>query len=393
MTRISARLTGDDRKPHKPRVLFVMQGPHHLMLYENVFRYCTQFDWYCVLSEIPRAVAKDAERFYDRYNVKFFADIDTALAHFTSFSAVVTTWTVPHVNHLPYLPFITLANEVGIPIFEMQHGLFQLGFSYDEHAAIIGSYRGAVSSVCAPDTSNFVDDMLTWFGPGSVGYPRAVDNRDIEPKPSAPVPFRVTMITNHHWSILSEAERKNCYSMILQAVKTFPEADFVLIPHHGEYKNMHFKEMIASIKSIKNNNFRIEESRHPEIYDDLISNSTIVAASVSTTLFDCELAEVPTVVFRNESQRKVLAQLQNVTTIDSPDHFCQIIHKVFYKGYRPFLRTGYIEPFQPEALESRLSEAIARQTPRPRADILAAVSRHLSSVKDQAPQLPADAKA
>ncbi len=70
--------------PHvskKPRVLFILQGVHHLKLYENVLKACHEFQWICFLPGLPRDDA-EINAYYALYGVQFFSDRYAALAHF-----------------------------------------------------------------------------------------------------------------------------------------------------------------------------------------------------------------------------------------------------------------------------------------------------------------------
>jgi hypothetical protein len=366
------------REGQKPRILFVLQGPHHLMLYENIFRYCTGFDWYCVLPGLSDANIADVERFYHNYGMKVFSDTVSALANMAAFDAVITTWAVPHRKHLPYLPFITIAQAGGIPVFEMQHGLFQLGLTYNEHAPVIGARAGAATCIAA--APNLVEERLMWFGPDSIGYPRTIGLAEDEtPLPPVRRP-RVTIISNHHWAILSESERQACYVMIETAIRSFPEVDFVLMPHGGELKSAIFKTMLENLELQGATHYRIENGRDGATYDALLHDSDLLLASVSTTILDCEMSGTPAVLLRNPSQNPLTTHLQEAVFLDTPEGLVDVIRDVLYRGYCPTLVTGYLEPFRPDRLEQRLSDAIARNPPAPRSQMLAAIAIHLGPV-------------
>jgi hypothetical protein len=368
------------RTSGKPAVLLVLQGIHHLLLYENVFRYCTAFDWYCVLPQRPKDLddegRQEADRIHYRYGVRFFTDGFAALAHFPQLDAVITTWSVPHQKHLPYLRYITLAAEVGIPVFELQHGLFQIGLTYNEDAPFAGSGKGV--AVAIPDAPNFTSEVLEWSGPNGIGYPRSpfADTDRGDPTTRR---RRVTFITNHHWGILREEERNNCYQMMADAILAFPQAEFVVLPHSGDLQNATFRDIVKSLGRTGAGNFRIEERRFGGVYDGLLMNSDLLVASASTTILDCELSQTPTVIFRNPSQDGLTRILRSAVLFQSSDELIRLIGDVLYRNYRPELVTGFADPFRPEALEQRVEGAIAAGSRKPRHDVLIAVARHLGA--------------
>lgn len=373
-----------DRRPRreKPSILFVLQGAHHLMLYENVFRYCTQFNWYCVLPAIPKDTG-EMRRFHASYGVRFFTDGLAALAHFPQIDAVITTWAVPHRKHLPYIRYISLAYEIGIPVFEFQHGLFQIGVTYSEDAALVGSRSGAAAAL--PDANNLSSEILLWSGSQGVGYPRAmIDSDDDDTEEAALRRQRVTIITNHHWSILEEAERANCYAMIYDAVRAFPTVEFVLLPHGGEVGHAAFRDMVERLNALEAGNFAIETGRDDGFYDRLLRNSDLIVGSVSTTLLDCELSGTPAVVFRNPSQDGLTGTFQSAVLVGSSETLIGIINDVLYNNYRPELITGSALPFSPAVLADRVESAIRQSAPFSRQQIVVAVARYLTKWEETA---------
>lgn len=361
----------------KPRVLLVLQGFHHLMLYENVFKYCTQIQWYCLFPGLSKS--RDVggpSRLYHSYGVRFFSDASACLAHFGHFDAVITTWAVPHAKHLPYLKFIALAHELGLPVFELQHGLFQLGLTYSEHAPIIGSGPG--SAISAPDAENLTTNVLKWFGEGGIGYPRSLTFENRERNPPHPGAERVVFVTNHHWGVLSEDERQTCYNSIYQTIRNLGAVDFVLLPHSGELKNPDFIDMIARLDNAKIKNYRIENGRDGGIYDDLLCDSNLIVASASTTILDCELSGTPTVMFRNESQEMLLGSFETVTTFSNAEELVQLVSNVLYKNFRPILKTGFVQAFQPEMLTSTIRNSIVPARQYSKEQVAIAISRYVS---------------
>jgi len=133
-------------KKLKPIVLLVLQGGHHLSLFRNLFVQCQDVSWICFLPEIQKVSRSVVEELYDSFGVQFFTDRQTTIAHFSTIDAVITTFAVPHRAHTPHLRFVALAYELGIPVFELQHGLFQLGISSGEAGPFVGSGLSGVDN-------------------------------------------------------------------------------------------------------------------------------------------------------------------------------------------------------------------------------------------------------
>lgn len=365
-------------KRSKPRVLLLLQGVHHLMLYENMFRHCTTVEWCCLLparpKDLPAEGLAEVERLFFRHGVRFFSDSQSALAHVTEIDAVVTTWSVPHPKHLVVLPFIALAYEVGLPVFELQHGLFQIGLTYSEDGAFSGSGDGVATAL--PEARNLVCDSLEWFGDGGIGYPR-LDGEERDREDGITRKRSVTFVTNHHWSIIADGERRNCYRIMADAISAVPDADFVLLPHGGEMKSEDFQAMTASLDSAGIANYRIEMRRFDGVYDTLLQHTDLIVASISTTLLDCEMAGTPTVLFRNPSQQSLLDALQSKVTVGTSQELIGTIRDVLYRGYRPYVTTGFLTPFRADVLEDRILTAIDWSARKPRPDILVAAARYL----------------
>lgn len=127
----------------KPVVLLVLAGAHHLDLYKSVLAECLDFDWVVYIKDIHSVPDSQIRWANIRFGTQFFSDKATALAHFGAIDAVVTTFAVPHMAHLHYLDFVALAYEMGLPVFEMQHGMFQIGFNIQEKSALVGSGKRA----------------------------------------------------------------------------------------------------------------------------------------------------------------------------------------------------------------------------------------------------------
>ena len=352
-----------------------MQGPQHFMLYENVFKACRNFQWYCFLPALPKDDS-ELKRLNLLYGVRFFSDRYAVLANFAHFDAVVTTWAVPHRKHIKFLNFIALAYELDLPVVEFQHGLFQIGVTYDEDAFVIGSREGAATA--APFGSNLVRDALRWFGPEGVGYPRAHVTAD-EAGPAVTRQRQVVFLTNHHWAAITAIERANCYEVMKTTIASRPGVEFVLLPHGGELKSPQYNDMLVFLNGLGANNYRVELGRDKQSYDDLLAQSKLIVACVSTTLLDCELSGVPTVLFLNASQDALTRTLKTFVGFSRADELIAIVDDVLHRNYRPELVTGFAQAFDPGRLTAQLTAAIAHKPKKPLESAVVAIARYSPS--------------
>ena len=369
--------SGRTRTVDRPNVLFVMQGAHHLHLYRNVLRCCADVQWLCLIPKLPLDQLDALRRYHAAYGVKFFLDGLTTLAHYGNIDAVVTTWAVPHVAHLRQIRYIALAQELGIPTFEMQHGMFQLGLTYHEDGPFIGSsVPGALSAL---DTPNWVTDKLLWDGEAGIGYPPALSLPDSD-KPAPPLgDAPVVFLTNLHWNLIPDAERGACYDIILETVARLPDQSFLIFPHPSETLHSQFKEMAAKFQAQNITNFTIVRDREQISLEHVLRTARLAVASVSTVLLDAEFANTPTVVFRTSTQRALLRALHRTTSFATADDLVEIIRDVTEAGYRPQLVTGRLHPFRPARLLDRLQAAIASRHRPSQREVVAAIARYTAA--------------
>jgi hypothetical protein len=281
---------------------------------------------------------------------------------------------VPHRAHTRYLNFIALAYELGLPVLEFQHGLFQIGVTYDEDSFVIGSRNGAATA--APFGANLSRDAILWFGPHGVGYPRAYRVDDEEAEPLSAHKRQVVFLTNHHWAVVTAEERANCYEVMKTTIKSRPAVDFILLPHAGELKSQLYADMISYLNAAGATNFRVELARDRTAYDDQLARSRLIVACVSTTLLDCELSGAPTVIFRNPSQDDLTRTFESFVGFSNAEELLSIIDDVLHRDYRPELVTGFATPFDPGRLTAQLTAAIAERPKAPLEKAVIAMARY-----------------
>ena len=374
----------------RPTVLLILQGPHHLDLFRSVLTRCRAVRWTCLIHGLEQVPAHTLEAFYLHHDVRFLADRDTALLHMGDIDAVVTTFALPDPAHLPYLGLIALAYELGLEVFELQHGLFQTGLSFQADRAVIGS--GLPGGL---PLRNLTDARLTWWGEEAVGYPPYVMDPAPAPEMLGPegsglgpvsssladtetVSHRngpVAVLTNLHWTLLDPQEATAGYDMILAAVIALPDVDFVLAPHPTEMATAGFARLRDQLRQVHAQNCTVLPASDREGRAALLSRARLAVATASSVLLDLEMHRVPTVLLGLPSFEALFAALETTTVARTPEALITLLSGALDGTGYPALCTGRLVPFDPKALEQRLLAAV-RKTPLAAKDYVPILMRH-----------------
>lgn len=354
--RIAPRLKVRSRKT----VLLILQGEHQLSLYEQMFRLCQDVHWVCVLPDPQALDAALVQRIYIVYGVQIFTDRATALTSFLGIDAVITTFSVPHRAHSAQIAYIALAYEMGIPVFELQHGLFQLGISYSESSAFVGS--GIPGALTALDAPNLTDQRLVWGaargqGEISIGYPPF--SRDIFESPACRRPDRgsVLIASNLHWNILSPDDVNACWTAIIRLIKALPDIPFVIMPHPSEMAGAALKRSIERCQSMGLRNFTLRRPKDRSEFVSMIAQSKLAVSMISSVLLDFEMYGLPCVLLPCKPQGPLARSLQVAVMPPHSHALIKAVENGYYDRTDLVLRTGLLRPFDPSALSAAVSQA------------------------------------
>ncbi len=363
----------------RPLVLLILQGAHHLELYRAILAQCRAVDWICLIhgiEAIPRERLLDC---HATHGTRFFSDMQTAIQHFGDIDAVVTTFAIPHPAHLPYLPMVALAYELGLPVFELQHGLFQIGFSYDLTSPIIGPRaQGALSGL---PVRNLVAEQLRWWGPGAIGYPPycagVLDESAGPPDERRDGP--VAILTNFHWDLLGPEETAAAYDLVARAILRLPEVPFVLAPHPSETAGLLFRRLTERLARAGAGNWRVLPASDSAGRRALLRDCTLAVSSASTVLLDLEMGDVPTAVFGLDCMEGLYDLFESCVRLRNAEALVDCIRHRVEDGWRPTLRTGCLVRFAPRRLEERLIGAMSG-TPLAHDRFVPLINRYLQKV-------------
>lgn len=348
----------------KPTVLIILQGQHHLTLYRELFVRCQQFHWVC-LFEKPRELPSDlVNKFHALYGVQIFTDERTALTNFLGIDAVISTFAVPHAAHSHHIHHLALAYEMGLPVFEMQHGLFQLGISCSERSALVGSgLSGALSSLNAPNLTQhkFIWGESRTTDEISIGYPPYVNDIVESTAYIRTQAESVLVASNMHWNILDEDDVAQAWDYLVHLFKHLPDIPFVMMPHPGEMKSASLQRGLERCRLNGINNLEVKRPEDRDEFIAMLAATRVAISTISTVLLDFEMYEMPCVILPCEKQKHLVAALQHAQYPRSKQEFVSQVCDTYYASSQSVLRTGALQKFRPDRLERAILDAMPQE--------------------------------
>lgn len=292
------------------KVFCYLRGVHHFDLFYNIFLLNPDIEFY-IHSNFISADLYRKSKIYDLSNVYFVTDIKKFKYKLKSFGAFITTDAQAAAPHTYSLELINFFNKLSVPVFELQHGLFQLGLHY---------YDVPVKEVFHDDsfpTGSFADHVLTYYPnkrniPSTVvGYPAYKE---------APLPYDgeyILILSNLHWETYDKEEKYYFYKMMFELANSLPKQMLIWKMHHGEQVNPHCNSIIKSLfdifpKAKKNIIFYHEnEFLSKSSTMELIQKAHAIISTVSTVLLDCEMCRKKAVTFSSPAVRCLIERMEH----------------------------------------------------------------------------------
>lgn len=345
----------------KPTVLLILQGPHHLMLYRDLFARCEAFHWVCVLEDVGKVSRDLVTRLYQLHGVQILTDERAALLNFPAIDAVVTTCAVPHATHGAFIRYLALAYEMGLPVFELQHGLFQLGINYSERAALVGT--GLAGALTALDAPNLTRSKLVWSETDAgdatcIGYPLFGPHVRDCPSALRPQDGVVLVATNLHWNIFSAQDVTQCWDHLVSLFRRLPDLRFVLMPHPGEMKSAALRRGLERCAREGIVNVEARRPADRAEFVAMVAEARMAVSMVSTLLLDFEMYDLPCVMLPCPRTERLTAGLEQVCAPATFEAFATAVEAAYYGRDDAMLRTGRLVPFAPEALVDAVQGAM-----------------------------------
>ena len=353
-------------KKTKRMVLFYVRGKFQFPLARPLIEQNPDVDFYVHSNLIPR-VDYESSELAPLANCHFVLSFDDFKYKLSLFGAFVTTDAQAATAHQYSLRLIRLFNRMGVPVLELQHGLFQLGLHYYDVPA--GSYFGGDSL----PTRTFADEVLFYYPPwhgdakGTViGYPPSASP---PPHSSGEEPC-VLVLSNMHWPTYQESESRNFYLSVFKCAEERPDENWVWKLHPSEIKNRRSQALIEEAKS----KFPVGAARirfhhlDPELgrrsLSDLVGTARLAISSVSTTLLDCELGGLRVAVFDSPAVKCLVDRLHEKTTFCDADGLLGALD-----GQCRVLKSGLLVPYDNDAFRRAL-DLHYRETGLPQSDFL-----------------------
>ena len=334
------------------RVFCYLRGVHHFDLFYNIFKENPDVEFYFHSNYIPVDFYRRS-KLYELPNVYFTADIKKFKYKLNLFGAFITTdaqATAPHAYSLEIIHFF---NKLGVPVFELQHGLFQLGLHYYDvpHKEIFHD-----DSFC---TETFADHVLAYYPENAaasstvIGYP-AYDH--------LPEPYEgeyTLILSNLHWETYDKEEKYQFYKMMMELAVENPKQTYIWKMHHGEQVNPICNSMIKSLFEIypharKNIIFYHEnEFLSKSSVTELIQKSREVISTISTVLLDCDMCNKKTATYccptveclinrmKNPQSFTCLEELKEVLGQEKKHFSTGLLYKYDNKAFRKTLDKLY----------------------------------------------------
>ena len=301
-------------------------------------------------------------------NAHFVGDFDELKFKLNLFGAFITTDANAARAHVYSLKLVSMFEALGIPVLELQHGLFQIGLHYYDVPSGVSFWGDSLPS------KSFAERVLAFYPPVRrtpsstvIGYPPYSGKRS-----AAGGGEYLLVLTNLHWPTYTMDEKMSFFDAVVALVELHPELPVIWKMHHGE----------TSPASKINQKVREVLERHPAAKErirfahldaelknrtaaEIISGAKYVVSSVSTVLLDCEMHRRPTAVYACASNDCL------VKMIKSADFFCDgdSLVAMFGKGLRP-IRTGKLRPYDNDAFRAAL-DATYKPSSITQADFLA----------------------
>lgn len=295
---------------NKITVLVYLRCAFHLTMYEKLFSE-THYDYVIVSDKISRDEMLTSS-IAALPNCLFCTSIDQILYKLNAFGLFLTSDALATSAHKEALRLVLACHKAGIPVVELQHGLFTYGDYYQ---------CSCNNKMVQPDglpCRSFRDHLLS-FSPNyaedatCIGYPKY--HSDCPPSYTGNYTL---ILSNLHWDAYTPLERYAFMSSILHLANDYQNDLFVWRLHPGECASFPGRNMLNSLFNIfpkaKNNILFTHENRIWSLIsvDDIIRKAGKIISTISTVILDCEMYNKKTMVYNAPSVRFAVERFKKV---------------------------------------------------------------------------------
>lgn len=293
-------------------------------------------------------------------NAHFVGDFDELKFKLNLFGAFITTDANAARSHVYSLKLVSMFKALGIPVLELQHGMFQIGLHYYDVPSGMSFWGDSLPS------KSFADRVLAFYQPirrtppsTVIGYPPYSG----EPSGGGGGEY-LLVLTNLHWPTYTTDEKMAFLDAVAALVESRPELPVVWKMHHAETPPASkINQMVGEVLGRHPDAKRRIRFAHldPEFKDktasELIAGAKCAVSTVSTVLLDCEIYRCPTAVYACASNDCL------VKMIKSADFFGDgsSLAALFERGLRP-IQSGKLLAYDNAAFRAAL-DAIYKPSP------------------------------
>ena len=285
-------------------------------------------------------------------NAHFVGNFDELKFKLNLFGAFITTDANAAQAHVYSLKLVSMFKALGIPVFELQHGLFQIGLHYYDVPSGVSFWGDSLPS------KSFAERVLAFYPPirrtppsTVIGYP---------PYSGALSDCGggeyLLILTNLHWPTYAADEKMAFLDAVAALVESRPELPVVWKMHHAETPpaskiNQMVGESLGRHPDAKRRiRFAHSDAELKGMSTaEIIAGAKYVVSTVSTVLLDCEIHRRPTAVYSCASNACLVKMIKTADTFSDGDSLLAL----FGRGLRP-ISTGKLRPYDNTAFRAAL---------------------------------------
>ena len=285
-------------------------------------------------------------------NAHFVGDFDELKFKLNLFGAFITTDANAARSHVYSLKLVSMFKALGIPVFELQHGLFQIGLHYYDVPSGVSFWGDSLPS------KSFAERVLAFYPPirrtppsTVIGYPPYSG----EPSDCGGGEY-LLILTNLHWPTYTVDEKMAFLDAVAALVESRPELPVVWKMHHAETPpaskiNQMVGEVLGRHPDAKRRiRFaHLDEGLKGLSAAEIIAGAKYVVSTVSTVLLDCEIHRRPTAVYACASNACLVRMVESADTFSDGDSLLAL----FGRGLHPIC-TGKLRPYDNAAFRAAL---------------------------------------
>lgn len=343
----------DISTPRPKMVLFYINGKHHFPLISPIVKANTDIDFFIHSQSVTEDDYRRSELFRQE-NAHFVAASPRLQCKLNLFGAYISTDMHAVGAHTYSLRIAKKFNRLGVPVFELQHEMFQVGLHYYDKPS-----RELFWDDSLP-TRTFASRVFAYYPVADGIAPHTVIGY---PPFKSPITAHRTgeyilVLSNMHWSTYTHDERCDFYKAVFDYARNHPNEHFIWDVHSGEVENPECKALITGMFDMfpplaKQIVFTHEQEVLPFLpISELVANSKCVISTPSTALLDCEMYSRRVAVYRCATNRTLTSRIRSATFFGNSEELehCMSIGPVPIKS-------GLLFPYDNKAFRKILDES------------------------------------